>query len=226
MSEYKRPRLLRADEIELRVGRYIDGKGCSLLLYKTARVDMDILDETYGPENWSNDYKEIKGNLYCGICVNDVWKWDCGTESNTEAEKGEASDAFKRAGFRFGIGRELYSAPFVWVPEALFQTKATNGKKAPKDGFCVADIKYNASRKICALSIKNTSSEKIVFEFGKPTVAGFAGIKKPVCADCGKIVHDEYIAEGTMKAYGRVLCKECGMKLKRAKNESKADKAE
>ena len=70
----EKPRLLSADEIEVKVKKVTE-KGVVALLYKTARVDMDILDETYGPENWQDDYKEIKGNLYCGIGINEVWKW-------------------------------------------------------------------------------------------------------------------------------------------------------
>lgn len=116
-------RALKADEIEVRVGQVFE-KGVSMLLYKTARTDMQILDETYGAMNWQKDYKEVKGNLYCGIGVWDevkgewVWKWDCGTESNTEKEKGEASDAQKRSAVNWQIGRELYSAPFIWLPVA------------------------------------------------------------------------------------------------------------
>lgn len=111
-------RPLREDEIEIRVGS-VSAKGCTLLLYKDARVDQNILDETVGPENWQRDHKEVKDNMYCGVGVrsanNDwVWKWDAGTESNTEAIKGEASDSFKRACVNWGIGRELYSAPMVF----------------------------------------------------------------------------------------------------------------
>ena len=121
-SEVYVMRALRADEIEVRVGQIYDKK-VSMLLYKNARVDMAILDETYGEFGWQCDYKEIKGNMYCGIAVADpngnwVWKWDCGTESNTEKEKGEASDAFKRAGFRWGIGRELYTGPRIYLDVA------------------------------------------------------------------------------------------------------------
>lgn len=114
-------RSLRADEIELRVGT-VGAKGVTLLCYKNARVDRQILDEEFGQMNWVCDYKELKGNMYCGIGVWDekkntwVYKWDCGTESNTEKEKGEASDAFKRAGFRWGIGIELYTSPFIFLP--------------------------------------------------------------------------------------------------------------
>ena len=110
-------RPLRAEEIEVRVGTVGDGK-VTLLLYKDARVDMAILDEEYGVYGWQRDHKEIKGNMYCGIGVKSpdgdwVWKWDCGTESNTEKEKGESSDSFKRAGFCWGIGRELYETPRI-----------------------------------------------------------------------------------------------------------------
>lgn len=113
-------RKLRADEVEVRVGTVKkDGSGMSLLLYKDARCDMNILDETVGAFNWMRDHKELKGNIYCGVSIKnaDEWvtKWDCGSESNTEAEKGEASDSFKRACFNWGIGRELYTAPFIWV---------------------------------------------------------------------------------------------------------------
>ena len=116
-------RALRADEIEVRVGQVYDQK-VSMLLYKTARTDMAILDETYGEFGWQCDYKELKGNLYCGIGVLNeasgewIWKWDCGTESNTEKEKGEASDALKRAGVKWGIGRELYSGPRIYLDVA------------------------------------------------------------------------------------------------------------
>lgn len=220
MSE-KVPRLLSPQEIEVRVAQYIEGKGASLLLYKTARVDMDILDETYGAENWTNDYKEIKGNLYCGIAVNGIWKWDCGVESNTEAQKGEASDAFKRAGFRWGIGRELYSSPFIWVPEEKFEIKINKGKKVPKDKFVVWNIEYNNDRKISFLEVKNYNSQEVVFRYGRKQEKEKPMQKTAVCADCGRTILDTYIAEGTLKAYGRHLCKECGVKAKRAKqNES------
>lgn len=112
-------RKLKADEIELRVGE-VREKGCTLLLYKDARVDQNILDETVGPMNWVRDHKEVKGVMYCGVGIWDkdknawVTKWDAGTESNTESQKGEASDSFKRANVNWGIGRELYTAPHIF----------------------------------------------------------------------------------------------------------------
>ena len=117
-------RLLNADEIEVKV-KQVTEKGAVALLYKTARTDMALLDETVGAENWQTDYREIKGNMYCGIGIwfdserGYVWKWNCGTESREDGEgnekKGEASDAFKRAGTLWGIGRELYTAPFIFL---------------------------------------------------------------------------------------------------------------
>lgn len=220
------PRLLEADEIETRVSKYIDGKGASLLLYKTARVDMDILDETYGADAWQNDYREIKGVLFCGIAVDGIWKWDCGVESNAAAEKGEASDAFKRAGFRWGIGRELYSAPSIWISERDFETKIVNGKKQPKDRFIVDAIKYNAKRKICFLQIKNASSKKVVFTYGKasmadtPEQANASGVKRnPVCELCGAPVAGygknppAAMWKYTKSKYGKGLCAECAKKV-------------
>lgn len=146
-------RPLRADEIEVRVGQVgQDKKGngyVNMLLYKNARVDMAILDETYGEFGWQCDYKEVKGNMYCGIAVLNeangewVWKWDCGTESNTEKEKGEASDAFKRAGFRWGIGRELYTAPKIYLDVATEKIGDNKYRLAnPRElyGIYVSDI--------------------------------------------------------------------------------------
>ncbi len=116
----KKFRALRPDEVELRVQSCTE-KGYSLLLYKDARCDNRILDETVSAENWTNSYRTVKDVLYCTISIWDekkqqwISKENCGTESNTEAVKGEASDAFKRAAFNWGLGRELYSAPFIWV---------------------------------------------------------------------------------------------------------------
>lgn len=96
-----------------------NGESASCVAYIDARDVMSILDEVIGAENWQSDYKEIKGNLYAGIGlkINDewIWKWDCGIESKTEAEKGESSDAFKRAGVKWGIGRFLYDKEIQWV---------------------------------------------------------------------------------------------------------------
>ena len=114
-------RPLMANEIEVRVGTLKkDGSGASYLLYKDSRCDMKILDEVFGAFNWQREHKELKGVIYCGVSIKSeqgewVTKWDAGAESNVEKEKGEASDSFKRACTNWGIGRELYTSPQIWI---------------------------------------------------------------------------------------------------------------
>lgn len=159
-------RLLRADEIECRISQISD-KGLSLLLYKTARTDANLLDETVGFARWQNDFKVVDGVLYGGIGTesNDgewVWKWDAGTESNTEAEKGRASDAFKRAGFKFGIGRELYTAPRIWISA----DKCNIQNRKCYDSFEVEKIVYNDKQEISGLSILCNGERCFVWQRG------------------------------------------------------------
>jgi len=156
-------RLLNANEIECRiqsVKKTKSGVGCILLLYKDARVDMKLLDETYGTGDWQRTHEVINGNLFCNI---DIWdenkkcwvrKQDVGTESNTEKEKGQASDSFKRAGFNVGIGRELYTAPFVWINLEDKEHYDQNGKvkASARLKFEVFNIEYR-DREIVGLEI-------------------------------------------------------------------------
>jgi len=165
-----KPRLLNAGEIEVRIGT-INEKGATLLLYKDARVDQSVLDETYGAENWQRDHKELKGNIYAGVSIWDdtksqwVTKWDAGSESNTEAVKGEASDSFKRACVNWGIGRELYSAPFIWIAADKYNGKEIKGKYRTYDKFSVEKIVYNENREIEKISILNLNSNNRVFVY-------------------------------------------------------------
>ncbi len=164
-------RKLRADEIECRVAQ-VSAKGCSLLLYKTARVDRAILNELYG-DLWQNDFKVIDGKMYGGIGIYNkelnqwLWRWDCGTESNTEAEKGQASDCFKRAGFKWGIGVELYTAPFIWLD---IETKKNDKCKFELVDkyikFEVTEIGYADNGDINNLTIKDNNGN-IVYQLGK-----------------------------------------------------------
>lgn len=160
-------RTLRADEIECRPAT-INQNGLSLLLYKDARVDQNILDETVGCLNWQR--KHTRDNANCIVSIWDAEKqqWiekeDTGTESFTEKEKGLASDSFKRACFNFGIGRELYSAPFIWISAENCEIKqGGNGKFTTYDKFIVEQILYDDNRNIAALSIKNAKTNKRVF---------------------------------------------------------------
>ena len=165
----KQFRALTADDIECRVSTVSD-KGCSLLLYKDARCDMKILDETVGPENWKRSHELINGNLFCNVSLWDegkkewVTKQDVGTESYTEKEKGQASDAFKRACFNWGIGRELYTAPFIWIKSGDVTLAQKNGKSTTYDKFSVEQIIVE-NGEIKALSIRNDSLHKRVFLF-------------------------------------------------------------
>ncbi len=165
-------RKLEANEIDCRVST-INEKGLTLLLYKDARVDMNILDETLGSMNWQRDHKELKGNIYCGISIWDnekeqwVTKWDCGKESFSDSEKGESSDSFKRAGFNWGIGRELYTAPFIWISSDNFELKQKNDKYTTNHTFRVKNIEYNDNREICKLIIENVKTKKVVYKFNE-----------------------------------------------------------
>ena len=219
---------LTADEIECRV-QSVKANGLVLLLYKNARCDMNILDEAVGAENWQREHYECKGNLFCrvGISIERpvaetkvrewVWKSDCGTESNTEAQKGEASDSFKRACFNWGIGRELYTAPFIWIPAD--KCNIVDGKGNSKqcyDKFEVERINITDKR-ITSLEIWNTTKKCIAFEWDltkatkKPTPKKAPPPQTFICADCGAPV-DANMAARTQKAFNVCLCKDCGLK--------------
>lgn len=161
---------LRADEVDCRIAMVgKNGNGLSLLLYKDARCDMNILDETVGPINWQREHYECKGNLFCriGIKCGDEWVWksDCGSESYTEKEKGEASDSFKRAGFNWGIGRELYTAPFIWVKADNCNIKDSAGKFICTDKFTVKHL-VTKEKKIAELVIFNETKKVDCFKYG------------------------------------------------------------
>ena len=161
-------RLLKNNEIDVRIAT-VSERGCSLLLYKDARCDMNILDETVGAMNWQREHKIINDRLYCRVSVYDkekgiwVYKEDVGTESYTEKEKGQASDSFKRACFNWGIGRELYTAPFIWINSNDCNIKDKNSKKTCTDKFEVRKITYDANKNIDGLFIYNLSEKANAF---------------------------------------------------------------
>jgi len=153
-------RRLKACEVDARIAQFRD-TWLTLLLYKDARVDQNILDETVGPENWQRSHELIGDNLYCTVSIYDadkkMWvsKQDVGTESNTEAEKGQASDSFKRACFNWGIGRELYTAPRIKIDVVKGIDKYTK--------FKVQEIDYDEDGNINKLRI--TANNKVVYEY-------------------------------------------------------------
>lgn len=213
-------RTLRADEVECRVAQCTE-KGVALLLYKNARCDMNILDETVGPTNWQRHHLRENANCIISIWDEDKKQWiqkeDTGTESNTEAEKGLASDSFKRAGFNWGIGRELYTAPFIWVAKENVNIKGTGRKDkygkdiyACYDRFEVSEMTVQDGR-ITHLTI--TCKGREVFGFG----AKSSGVQ---CSECGVEIVSVKKRDGTMWAvpemlefsqrkYGRKLCAGC-----------------
>lgn len=170
-NKQKEIRLLRAEEIECRVAM-INEKGASLLLFKDARVDQKILDETFTPFGWCRSHQILEGNLYCTVSIWDeekkqwISKQDVGTMSYSEKEKGQASDSFKRACFNWGIGRELYTAPFIWIPAGKIKIQKKGEKFVTSDYFSVKNIAYNERREISALTIMNASNT-VVFSMGQ-----------------------------------------------------------
>jgi hypothetical protein len=173
-------RRLRADEVELRAaqcGMTRTNKPYeTLLIYKDARVDQRILDETFGLMNWERQHEVIDGRLYCTVRIWDaekgrwVSKQDVGTESNTEKEKGQASDSFKRACFNWGIGRELYTAPKIvlYLNEGEYYTKEIKGevKVQMTTSFYVNRIEYDDDGNICGLEVRDKQGQ-VRFTFPK-----------------------------------------------------------
>lgn len=221
-------RALRADEIDVRVGQMAgDGSYVTLLLYKDARCDMNILDETVGAMNWQRHHSRENANCIVSIWDEEKETWidkeDTGTESNTEKEKGLASDSFKRACVNWGIGRELYTSPFIYVSRKNsdgsenFKIVNKNGKLVFASGNNLkVDHMAVENGQITELSISNSFSgengyvNKVVFDYPK--------IKKSekkesgtnyTCVVCGRKVH-ESVATKSIAKYGVVLDgKEC-----------------
>lgn len=225
-------RLLRADEIDVRIGNTNKEKNkANLLLYKDARCDMNVLDETVGPFNWQRSHNRDNANCVVSIWDEDKKQWiskeDTGTESKTEAEKGLASDSFKRACFNWGIGRELYSAPQIWVP---YDPKVY-------ERYSVAEIGYNEKREISRLAIANKTGN-IIFKYGSTTAKNeppkvtpapddvnmtpepIEDAAFPICEMCGKpireittgkgkIIPAEQVAQMTKDKYKACLCSAC-----------------
>lgn len=189
-------RPLFAEEIDVRVSQ-VKENGCSLLLYKDARCDQIILDETVGAMNWQRHHSRDNANCTVSIWDAEKSQWiekeDTGTESNTEKEKGLASDSFKRACFNWGIGRELYTSPFIWVQAGQCEIKQVGQKYTTYDRFKVTEIDIQ-NKKIIGLKIINTKTGAVVFSFGSLNASQNApvmstGAQENVkCNICGNII--------------------------------------
>ena len=160
-------RPLKANEIECRVGNVgKESNGFYLLLYKNARVDQCILDDTVGQFGWQCKYYQVKNTMVCSVGIyskeHQTWLWkDNGGDDDYQAEqvKAELSDAFKRACFNWGIGRELYYAPKIWVDITAFNTT--------KSRYSVKVIEYDENKRITNLAIINDKTKEVVFLYGK-----------------------------------------------------------
>lgn len=160
---------LKANEIDCRVSTFTKDF-LTLLLYKDARVDQDILDETVKPYNWQRKHNRDNANCVVEIWDSEKQQWigkeDTGKESFSEAEKGLASDSFKRACFNWGIGRELYTAPFIYIPskdkdgKENYELKEKNGKATTNTKFEVEKIQI-INKEITALAIKNNKGKRV-----------------------------------------------------------------
>lgn len=190
-------RELKAEEIDCRVAS-IDKTWCTLLLYKDARVDMNVLDETVGSMNWQKHYSRDNANCTVSIWDKEKNQWiekeDTGTESFSEAEKGLASDSFKRACFNWGIGRELYTAPSIFIfprkdmgsirkpDEESNEFFEKNGKYTTKTRFYVDFISYDENRNIQGLIIRdhkgNIRFEQLTDEEAKKKNDTFMKLRK------------------------------------------------
>lgn len=164
--------LLKKEDILVKV-KQVTKAGALLLLYKTARTDAKYLDEVLGPMNWTNDYVEIKNNLYCRIGIREkedqefVYKMDCGIESDQDdgqEKKAEASDAFKRCASKLGIGRELYTSPQIWAAVNTVQKGEKWFLEDKSARYYVSKIEYDEStRTIVDLEIRNAKTNVVVY---------------------------------------------------------------
>ena len=215
---------LKAKEIDCRIGQITKSKeglpkGLTLLLYKDARVDMDILDETVGAENWQRTHTRDNANCIVSIWDDDKHQWiskeDTGVESYTEKEKGLASDSFKRACVNWGIGRELYTAPFIWIDADKCEWK--DGKC--NDNFIVTDIKIE-DKQIVELTIFNEKTKKVVYEFK----SGKRVIKEPKAEEPKQMTVEEaknytFSSGGKQYTLGNLTTENLEWLLEKTKNE-------
>lgn len=220
-------RLLVPNEVECRV-QQVTSKGTALvLLYKDARVDMRILDETFGATNWQRHHSRDNANCTISVWCDEKKQWiekeDTGTESQTEAAKGLASDSFKRAGFNWGIGRELYDAPTIFIK--LNQDEITtnkSGKPATYAKFRVAEMGYNeSSKEFSLLKIVDDKGRVRFYKEGNKQLAQNETVKTVaptkiedtkqafnLCSGCGVEITSK-VYEYSKQKYNKPLCMNC-----------------
>lgn len=189
-------RKLKANEIEVRIGSTTK-KTYSLLLYKDARVDMNLLDEVVGPSKWQRKHYMLGNDIYCsvGIYYDDVgwvWKDDAGSSGSIEVEKSKASDSFKRACVNAtGVGRELYTSP-----EIKIWKKDENDDSFKYDKYFVKEIEYNENE-ISKLVICNENDGSVVFSYPKGTKVAHTTEKAPkkdILEEATKGIADSFVS--------------------------------
>lgn len=228
--------LLKAQDVECRIQSISDKKNATLLIYKDARVDMRVLDEVFGPMNWQRKHEVINGNLFCTVYIwdNEKGQWiakqDVGTMSKTEAEKGQASDSFKRACFNVGIGRELYNAPFICVPLDDKEIIVKGNSKQTYTKFKVTEMEYDVEKeKFTKLTIiDNHGNVRYSLNDDKAVYKPKPAETKPQtnqqvnqqaqnyanrCCICG-IEITSAVSEYSIKNFKQPLCKVCQAKAK------------
>lgn len=205
-------RLLTAGEIDVRVGA-IYKNGITLLLYKDARVDMNILDEIYGPYGWMRLHSKIGDAMFCELKVKDpesgtwVSKMDVGAPSNSEAIKGSCSDSFKRAATNLGIGRELYTSPFIWVDINKVTLKEDGNKKSVKDTFFVQSIEFDENRRVITGLVIVNQDKNVVFQYLESREPRLSQVAITITADqtaeiLNEIKRTGISLPGVLKKYG------------------------
>lgn len=205
-------RALRADEIDVRIGT-VSAKGATFLLYKNARVDMSILDETVGAMNWQRHHTRDNANCIVSIWDSEKMEWiskeDTGTESNTEAEKGLASDSFKRACTNWGIGRELYESPFVFIKTDTQRKQNGKGYELTDpyqfQGIRVKRIEYREveKKRVVSRLVIVDKNDNVLYSYGTDTITSkIAPIKKRTARDELVAYCKEHDIDMTMVASG------------------------
>ena len=162
---------LKPEEIEVRIGSVIkdrngNPKSFQLLLYKTSRTDMAILDETFGTFGWRNHFYQVKNTMVCSIEVYDeeskqwINKDNGGDDDFTvEQVKAELSDSLKRAGSTLGIGRKLYTASKIYMVVDITENNTT------KPYFQVKENEYDDTS-ITKLVVINKKTKEEVITYG------------------------------------------------------------
>ncbi len=229
--------LLTPADVELRVSQIQQtnyGLYVTLLCYKDARCDMNVLDAVFGPMNWKRSHEILNGNLFCTVSLWDedkqqwISKEDVGVESNTEATKGQASDAFKRACVNVGIGRELYEAPDIrFKLDEAEVTTGPNGKPRVYTKFYVGAMTYSKelgkfteftvfdNKGVLRFELKKASQVSVPSPSHTqdqqnltPASPSFAS-GSSFCSECNAHITSPKVADFSMKKYGRVLCYKC-----------------